>query len=169
MAVNANVSFGVSGSQSSALDLGTVTFPFAASFGAAYSTGTGAGQVDRVYTKIRTLSASGTEDLDLAGSLTDALGATITFARIKALFVKAAVGNTNLVQVTRSGSNGVPWLMAAGDGIALRPGEFQAFGCDATDATGYVVTGGTGDLITFTNSAGTTGVTYTIVVLGCSA
>jgi hypothetical protein len=169
MAVTANVSVGVSGSQTSALDLGTATFPFAASGGAAYSSGTGAGQVDRVFTDTRTLSASATEDLDLAGSLTDAFGATITFARIKAIFVQAASANTNNVQVTRPASNGVPWLMAAGDGIALRPGAGQAWWSGAADATGVAVTGGTGDLITFTNSAGTTTVSYTVVVLGCSA
>jgi hypothetical protein len=169
MAVTANVSLGVSGSQTSALDLGTVTFPFSASGGAAYTSGTGAGQVDRVFTDIRTLGASGTEDLDLAGSLTDVFGATITFARIKAIFVTAAAANTNNVQVTRPASNGAPWLMAAGDGIALRPGAAFAWASGAADATGVAVTAGTGDLVTFTNSAGTTSVTYTVVIVGCSA
>jgi hypothetical protein len=169
MAVSANVSLGVSGSQTSALDLGTVTFPFSASGGAAYTTGTGAGQVDVVFTDTRTLSASATEDLDLAGSLTGALGTTLTFARIKAVFVTAAAANTNNVNVTRPASNGVPWLLAAGDGIALRPGAAVAWASGSADATGVVVTAGTGDLITFTNSAGTTSVSYTVVVLGCSA
>lgn len=169
MAVTANLSIGVSGSQTSALDLGTATFPFATSFGAAYSTGTGAGQVDRVFTDTRTLAASGTEDLDLAGVLADAYGNTLTFARIKAVYVSAATGNTNSVQVTRPASNGVPWLMAAGDGIALRPGAAAAWMSGTADATGVVVTASTGDLITITNSAGTTGVTYTVVILGCSA
>lgn len=169
MAVTANLSIGVSGSQTSALDLGTVTFPFSASAGASYSTGTGAGQVDRVFTDTRTLAASATEDLDLAGSLTDALGATITFARIKAVFVSAAAANTNNVQVTRPASNGVLVFMAAGDGIALRPGAAFTWLSGTADATGVAVTAGTGDLLTITNSAGTTGVTYTVVVVGCSA
>jgi len=169
MAVTANISVGASGSQTSALDLGTATFPFSFSASTAFTSGTGAGAVDRVFTDTRTLSASATEDLDLAGSLTDAFGATITFARIKAIYVSAAAGNTNNVQVTRPASNGVPWLMAAGDGIALRPGAWNAWGSGSADATGVVVTAGTGDLVTFTNSAGTTGVTYTVVILGCSA
>src|ERR1700750_1478702 len=114
MAVSANVTLGASGSQTSALDLGTATFPFSASASASYSTGTGAGQVDRVFTDTRTLSASATEDLDLAGSLTDAFGAPITFSRIKSVFVSAAAANTNSVQVTRPASNGVPVFMAAG-------------------------------------------------------
>lgn len=169
MAVTGTVSSTVSGSQTSALDLGTVTFPYTTTASAAYTAGTGAGQVDKVFTDTRTLTASATEDLDLAGSLTDIFGATITFARIKAIHVSAAAGNTNNVQVTRPASNGVPWLMAAGDGIALRPGAWNTWGSGAADATGVVVTAGTGDLITFTNSAGTTGVTYTVVILGCSS
>lgn len=169
MAVTANISASVSGTQSSALDLGTISFPFATTGSTAFSSGTGAGQVDRVFTDTRTLTASGTEDLDLAGSLTDAFGATITFARIKAIYVSALSTNTNNVQVTRPASNGVPWLMAAGDGIALRPGAFCIWGSGVADATGVAVAAGTGDLVTFTNSAGTTGVTYTVVIVGCSA
>lgn len=169
MTVTANISASVSGIHSTALDLGTAAFPFAATASTAFASGTGAGQVDRVFTDTRTLAASGNESLDLAGTLTDALGATITMARVKAIFVSAAAANTNDVQVTRPASNGVPFLMAAGDGIALRPGAFMIWGSGSADATGVAVTAGTGDLITFTNSAGTTSVTYTVVILGASA
>lgn len=169
MAVAATVSQSVSGTHSKLFDLGTASLPFANSAGVSYSTGTGAGQVDMVFTDTRPLSASATEDLDLAGVLTDAYGATMTFARIKAIHVSAAAGNTNNVQVTRPASNGVPWLMAAGDGIALRPGAAVTWSSGVADATGVAVTATTGDLITITNSAGTTGVTYTVVILGCSA
>lgn len=169
MAVSATVSQSVSGSHTGTADLGTPTFPFSTSASVAYSTGTGAGQVDLVFADSRTLAASGTEDLDLAGVLTDVYGATITFARIKAIHISAAAGNTNNVQVTRPASNGTPWLMAAGDGIALRPGAAFTWSSGSADATGVAVTASTGDLITITNSAGTTGVTYTIAILGCSA
>ncbi|MBV9920292.1 MAG: hypothetical protein JOY78_05460 [Pseudonocardia sp.] len=169
MAVTATVSQGVSGTQSSALDLGTLSFPFSTTASVAYATGTAAGQVDMVFTDTRTLSASGTEDLDLAGSLTGAFGNTLTFARIKAIHVSAAAGNTNNVVVTRPASNGVPWLLAAGDGIALRPGAAMTWASGSADATGVAVTAGTGDLITVTNSAGTTSVTYNVIILGCSA
>ena len=163
------VSQGINGTQTTTLDLGTVSFPFSNTASVAYASGTAAGQVDMAFTDTRTLSASGTEDLDLAGVLVGAFGATLTFARIKAVQFSAAAGNTNNVQVTRSASNGVPWLMAAGDGIALRPGAAFTWSSGTGDATGVVVTGGTGDLITVTNSAGTTSVTYTVIILGCSA
>ena len=172
MAVTATISTSVNGSFTSTADTaisGTPTYPFAIAASAAYSSGTGAGQVDRVYAKTLTLAASATADLDLAGSLVDIYGATITIAKLKAVFVQAAAANTNNVQVTRPASNGVPWLMAAGDGIALRPGAWVCWGSGTTDASGVAVTAGTGDLITFTNSAGSTSVTYTVVLLGTSA
>jgi hypothetical protein len=156
-------------SLSSALDLGTVSAPFSLSSSVALATGTGAGQADKVFADTRTLAASATEDLDLAGVLTDAFGAAITFARIKAVIVTADADNTNLVQITRPASNGVPLFMAAGDGIALRPGAVFAWFSGVADATGVAVTAGTGDLLTLTNSAGTTGVTYAVLIVGCSA
>src|SRR5262245_32188080 len=71
--------------------------------------GTGANQADRYFADTRPLAASGTEDLDLVGSLTNLRG-TVTFAKLKAILVIADAGNTNNVQVTRPASNGVPWL-----------------------------------------------------------
>jgi hypothetical protein len=112
------------------------------------------------------LSASATEDLDLSGSLTNAFG-TVTFARIKAVLVVASTDNTNNVNVTRPASNGVPLFLAAGDGLSVRPGGIFMWAC--SDATGVAVTAGTGDLLTLTNSAGSTSVTYSIIVIGASA
>ena len=173
MAVTANVSMGVSGSQTgTAIVGGTPTYPFASSFSAAYQSGTGAGQVDRVYTATGTLAGSATTNIDLAGSITDALGNTsISFARIKSVQVIAAAANAsgNNLQVTRPASNGVALFIAAGDGIELRPGAAFSWATGMADATGVAVTGGTGDLITLTNSAGTNTISYTVVITGCSA
>ena len=129
--------------------------------------GTGAGQIDRVYdSKGRSLAASGTENLDLAGlQVSDPLNTTISFARIHLLAVKAASTNTNSVNVTRPASNGVPIYLAAGDGEPVTPGDWilKVWG-----GSGIVVTAGTGDLITFTNSAGGTSVSYDVLILGRS-
>lgn len=133
----------------------------------ALASGTGADAADMVWADTRTLAASANESLDLAGSLTGLLGGTVTFARIKGLIVAAASGNTNDVQLTRPASNGVPLFLAASDGIPVRPGGVFAW-LDRT-ATGIAVTGGTGDLLTLTNSAGGTPVTYDIVIIGASA
>lgn len=132
-----------------------------------WTTGTGANQADKQYSAERTLAASGTENIDLAGALTDAFGVALTFVKIKSVLVKADAANTNSVQFTRPASNGVPIFMAAGDGISLLPGA--AIMWISPNATGVPVTAGTGDLLTFTNSAGGTGVTYRLTIIGTSA
>lgn len=131
------------------------------------ASGTGLNQADRIWSDTRTIAASGTDSLDLAGSLEDALGNAFTPARVKALLVAAASGNSNNVNVTRPAANGVPLFLAAGDGIPVRPGGTLMW--FAPDATGVAVTAGTGDLIDIVNSGGGTSVTYDIVILGASA
>jgi hypothetical protein len=130
------------------------------------ASGTGTSQADKIYQKTTTLSASGTADLDLAGSLTDILGTALTFVKIKLIRVTASSANTNNVQITRPASNGVPFFLAAGDGLSVLPGGY--FGWCAPGA-GITVTAATGDLLTFTNSAGSTSVTYSVVIIGTSA
>lgn len=162
--LSAQIRHSIEALMSNALDVGAVQYPVSYAAVNNLESGTGANQANQIWTDTRTLSASATEDLDLAGGLTDAFGATLTFTRVKAILVFAAAGNTNSVQVTRPASNGVPLFMAAGDGIALTPGA--SFAATFPDATGVAVTASTGDLLTLTNSAGSTSVTYTIVIIG---
>lgn len=129
--------------------------------------GTGLGAADMLWSDQRTLAASATEDLDLAGSLTGLLGGTVTFARIKGLIVAASSANTNAVNVTRPASNGVPLFLAASDGIPVKPGG--VFAWFDQSALGIAVTAATGDLITLTNGGSGTSVTYDIVIVGASA
>jgi hypothetical protein len=135
--------------------------------------GVGADQADRIFTDERTLAASASEDLDLAGALVDPLGDPAVFARIKALIVIAeplggAPANTNNVVIGGALSNAwVGPFGAAAHTVALQPGN--AFIATAKGATAWPVTAGTGDLLRITNSAGTTGVTYQIALIGASA
>jgi hypothetical protein len=168
MPVTAEVRLSVSGSHSNALDLGTAALPFSLSATASLLSGVLAGMVDRVFTDTRTLIASATEDLDLAGVLVDAFGAVITMAKLKGLIIKAAAANTNNVNLSRpAGATGVPLFLAVGDGIAIPPG--YAFAWFGSGLAGIPVTPGTGDLITLTNGAGGTPVSYDVVILGTSA
>lgn len=131
------------------------------------ATGTSAGQADRMYTGTRTLTASATEDLDFAAGVLDFQGNAITFARIKLLYVKAAVGNVNNV-VLGAGTN--PWvtLLNSTGTVTLRPGAGHLNWAGVADATGYAVTAGTGDVLKVLNSAGGTSVSYDIAVIGAS-
>ena len=152
---------------SDALDLSTATDPLSYTLRTTLASGTGANQADMLWHDTRTLAASATENLDLAGVLVNGLGDTQTFARVKLIMVTAATANTNNVNVIREGTNGVPIFLALADGVAVRPGG--AFLLSAPDATAYAVTAATGDLLTFTNSAGSTSVTYSVIIIGASA
>ncbi|MFH8717239.1 hypothetical protein [Streptomyces zaomyceticus] len=152
-----------------ALDLGTSRTPQSLSRSMALASGTGAGKADRVFSDRRTLAASATEDVDLAGTLLDAYGAAITFARIKGIVIAAAAGNTNSVVVGNASSNAWATLLGATSTVTLRPGAFLAVGTGTADATGYAVTAGTGDLLKIANSGAGTSVAYDIHIIGASA
>jgi hypothetical protein len=166
MGLTTRITTRIEATLTNALDLATGTVPLDLLKRLDWASGVGANAADKIFHDRRTLAASATEDLDLAGSLVDAYGATITFARIKAILVVAAAANTNNVNVIREGTNGVPLFLALADGIPVRPGGL--FLWVAPDATAVAVTAGTGDLLTFTNSAAGTGVTYDVVIIGAS-
>lgn len=161
--VAATISVSIQGKQTGTNDLGTPQLPIDVEALLELSAGTAAvGQANILFQDQRTLAASANEDLDVAGVLSDAFGTSIAAAEIVAIFVKAAAGNTNNVNLTRPASNGVPLFLAAGDGVAIKPGNFFLL----TDRNGIAVTAATGDLINIANSGGTTGVTYDVVIIG---
>jgi hypothetical protein len=170
MPLTSQINVAVLAELSSLLDLATAQVPLNFTRAVGLANGTAAGQADRIFHDRRTLAASATEDLDLAGSLVDPFGATITFARIKALLVAAAAGNTNNVIVGGAASNQfLTWVGAGTHTVTVRPGGLLALLAGGADATGYAVTAGTGDLLRIANSAGGTSVDYDIVLIGASA
>lgn len=135
--------------------------------GVRLATGTGAGQADLMFSDTRTLGDGSSEDLDLAGSLSDAFGGTITNLRVKAIYIKSSSANTTDLTVG-AGTN--PWatLLNSAGTITLRPGaSFQAIAGEA-DATAWTVTAGTGDVLQVSNGGGATA-DYDVVVIGASA
>lgn len=124
-----------------------------------------AGKADLLYTATRTLSASSSEDLDLAGVLANGFGATITATEVVALIVEAASGNTNNVVIGGAASNAFLGPFGAAEHtLAIKPGQYIAL----TDVQVWAVTAGTGDLLKVANSSSGTPVTYTITVIARS-
>lgn len=168
MALTAVVKASIKATLTRSLDLASGSSELSKFLSASLADGVGADQANLIFHDQRTLSASATEDLDLAGGgLVDIFGNAFAPARLKAMLVYAAAGNTNNVNVTRPGANGVPIYLAAGDGEPVHPGCWIEKIWKG--ATGIVVTAGTGDLITFTNSAGSTSVTYDVILIGANA
>lgn len=133
-----------------------------------WTSGTGAGQADLLFADQRTIADSENDDLDLAGSLTDVFGNTLTFVEICAMEVRAAGGNTNDVVVGGAASNAFTGPFGdASDTIAVQPGGVLALG--APDAGGWTVAAGTGDVLRIANGGAGSSVTYDIVLVGRSA
>jgi len=162
--VRANISLSIDATLTGSNDLGNPKQRVLIEKALSFIAGTAADdEANILFSDTRTLAASATEDLDLAGVLANAFGATITAAEIVAIFFSAADGNTNSVNVTRPAANGfIGPFLAAGDGVAIKPGEWQFFASDS----GWAVTAATGDLLTVTNSAAGTSVTYDVLILG---
>ena len=130
--------------------------------------GTGSDQMDQVYVDQRTLAASATEDIDLAGGVEDSFGNTLTFVDVRMICVKAAAENTNDVLVGGAAANAfVNWVSNSSDVVVVKPGGVVFL--YAPTNPGYAVTAGTGDLLKIANSAGSTSVTYDIYIGGASA
>lgn len=132
-----------------------------------FANGTGANQADKRWSSPgRSLTTTASESLDLAttsANLIDYRGNTITFARLKVI----AIFNNgpNSIQVG-AGSNPITSLWgAAGDILTIRTGGL--FLAAAPDATGYVVTASTADVLRILNTAAGT-ITYDIALVGCS-
>jgi hypothetical protein len=145
-------------------DLGSPKMRVSISKALSFLEGTDAvNKADLLFSDTRTITASGTDSLDLAGSLSGAFGATLTAAEIVVIFISAHAGNTNNVTVSRPASNGfIGPFLATSDGLAIKPGEWAVF----VSETGWAVTAATGDLLALANSGAGTGVDYDIVIVG---
>jgi hypothetical protein len=169
MTLKTKLSVGVSAQLSTPLDLNVPSSPLDYAKQIVLASGTGVGQADKIWHDKRTLIASATEDLDLAGALLDALGAAFILARVKGIIVAAADANTNNVLVGAAAAT--PWsaLLGATGVLTVRPGAAMSVFAGVGDATGYVVGAGATDLLKIANSGAGTSVTYDIIVIGASA
>lgn len=130
------------------------------------ASGTATGQVDLLYAGTRVLALSTSEDLDLAGGLTDVFGATLTFVKVKYIYIKAAAANTNNVVVGGATSNQFVGPFGAGTHtLAILPGAVLEL---MHPTTGWTVTPATGDLFKVLNGGAGTSVTYDLIIAGTS-
>ncbi|BBF93374.1 hypothetical protein [Blastochloris tepida] len=168
MPVSASLYAGVKAVESGAADLGTPSITHdTGSKQIDWTNGTLADQADRIWSDVFSIPASGNTDLDLAGALTGALGGTVTFAKIKAIYLEADRANANNIVVGAAASN--PFLGpfgAATHTLAVPPGGRVML---TAPVGGWAVTAGTGDLLRLANSGAGTAVNGKIVLIGTSA
>mgnify|MGYP001014925609 CR=1 FL=1 len=120
--------------------------------------GTGADEADLVYEQVASLSASAALSLDLT-ALEDSFGAALSFARLKAFYLR----NTGSAASLQIGGT----CAIVGSGLVLRPGEhlLKAVG----DVTAYAVTNSSSDSLTITNQSGSDSASLRLVLVGASA
>jgi hypothetical protein len=135
--------------------------------------GTGANQADIFWADQRTVATASNDDLDLAGSLTDAFGTTVAAAELVAVLIinapRSGAANTTNLTVGAASSNPITGFMGGTSPTfgPIRPGGFLYFGCG--DAGGFgAVAGGSADTLRIANSSGASA-TYQIAVLARTA
>lgn len=147
------------------LDIGTGTQSVNQNYKTTFTNGTGANQVNMMWTDTRTVSASSSDDLDLAGGLTSAFGTTITFTSIKGIVIKADSSNGDNLSIGGDGSAPITSLFNAGtDEIILAPGGTIAL--INPNANGYAVTATTADILEITNLDSGASADYDIILIG---
>lgn len=131
-----------------------------------FTSGIGNFQSDLLFQDERTISASSSEDLDLAGSLADPFGTTLTFVEITAVYIEASCSNTNNV-VIGDATSAVPLGFAGTNpSFALQPcGRFMV----TAPKAGWTVGAGSTDDLKIANSSSGSSVTYKVVIFGRSA
>jgi len=141
---------------SSAVDLATLD----ASLN--FTSGTGNNQTSVIYHDTRTLADGATENLDLAGVLTNPFGSTVTFTKVKVIVFKNMSATQTFSLGGAASAQFVNWVGDATDIINVPPG-----GCFVISAplAGFAVTATSADLLKVANSAGAEA-DYKIMILG---
>ena len=154
----------IKGTLTTARDGGDATFSVDESWTKDIANGTGADQANAVYIDAFSIAASGTLDIDLSGTLTDAHGNVIVITAVKEIMLKADSTNTNNI-VIGAGTNPFVGGNAAGtQTFAVKPGG--VYHVADYSAAGWTVTAGTGDILRLANSGAGTAVTGKIVIVG---
>ena len=95
-----------------------------------YTQGTGSGQIDRCYKRVRTIGIGATDSYNLlaAGSLEDIIGQAIDADELKGFVLRCTSGEIELVA---SAGTPIGLFLAAGDGVPLTAGQWVAWGLGA--------------------------------------
>lgn len=133
-----------------------------------FTEGSGVNQANKWHYSYRTLSATTGENLDLAGSLSDVLGATLTLSAVKSIVAIIDYGSgsydgTKTLQFSAGSSNGMTTLPLSGTSPVLTfDRQLMLF---VGTAAGWAVTAGSADTIRFYNP-GASSVSYALWIQG---
>ena len=134
-------------------------------------TGATAGNADLWFHDERSLATTVTDNLDLAGSLTNPItGAALTFNRIKLILIDLDAPATGVFLRVGPGVTGAanpwigPWAQVASNYVTVYDTLYMS---NKTDGWG-TITAGSADALSIYNSTGST-IVYRILLIGASA
>jgi hypothetical protein len=134
----------------------------------ALTNGTGANQADICWLDDRTLASGASDDLDLAGALSDALADTVNMAELVGVVVIAAASNTTSLTIGGGSNPFLGFLGGTSPTVGPLPGG-TVFLLVSPGAAGIgTVTADTGDILRITNGSGANA-SYKIGLIGRSA
>jgi hypothetical protein len=147
-----------------ALDLSTPTDQLSFQVTGSFTNGTGAAQANQQWSDQRTIVTGADDDLDLAGSLVDAFGVTITFTRIKTLIIRN-LSATAILSVGGGSAAVTSLFVGAGDALVIPANGYVALG--TTSGDGYAVTATTADILRISHSGNVSAsANYQIIIIG---
>lgn len=172
MALVADILAKITATQTGPNDFGADRFRPQVQAALTLTDGTGAGQANILFADQRTVASATNDDIDLAGVLTDAFGATITAAELVAiLIINAPIsGPANTTNLTiGGGSNPVAGFLGGTTPTIgpIGPGGVVLLACPTAAGLGAVAAG-TADILRIANSSGAAA-TYQTVIIGRTA
>ena len=150
----------------------TINYSDSVSWSGTLTDGSGASQANKIYAELLTINAAASNNLDLAGGVTDPFGTTFSFALLKLIYVELTTTTAaTSLQVGGHATLAVNTIFGSVTNhdtdqpcIKVRNGGVFFLGC--TDATGYVVTATTEDILLLKNLDGAAAATVKIVLVG---
>ena len=162
-ALNALVRLAITGVYTKDMDLADPKDTLSKTIEQAFTYGTGSGQANILFHDQRQLADAASEDLDLYGSLANAFGTTLNFAKVKALIIKNLSSTQTLSVGGAAATQFSNWVANVNDIVVLPPGSFLCL----VNPAGYAVTSIL-DLLKIANSAGAV-CDYEIIIIGNTA
>lgn len=147
-------------------NVGTTKLSASKTISDSLANGTGLDQADQMYMTSGTVAAGTPVDLDLSGSVTNAFGTTVAFARLKGIIIHNKTTTAGAILEVGAGSNPITSLwLASGDGVKVGPDGMLALWNPS--AAGYAVTATTADILRLVSASGT--ISYEIYLIGATA
>lgn len=162
--LTSKITLSIVASLTAALDLTNPEADVTKSYVANYANGTGANQAQEIFTDSRAIGSSSTDNLDLSGLLTDALGVTIALTGVKELII-VNTGTTQL-RIGKKVTNGFagPFDQTAGAlGVIVEAGGVLRL--SNPSAAGWAVVAATADQLSVENLTASAGA-YDVIIIG---